>query len=338
MNVLTLNVGSSSLKFAAYACEGKEPRLLANGDMTADGEARPWHDVALLRELVPFDVVAHRIVHGGPWLRAHCLIDGQVLERIESAADFAPLHVPSALRWIRLAQEAFPRARQVACLDTAFHHPLPDLARFFPVPYEWRALGVERFGFHGLSCESILLQLSEIPSRLVIAHLGSGASLTALQDGRSIDTSMGMTPSGGIMMGTRPGDLDPGILLFLLRQQHVGLDELEHGIEHESGLLGLSHESADLRDLVHGEPRPLAQLAMEHFAQQIARKCAAFAVTLGGLDALVFTGGIGEHYEPIRERVTSLLRPCFPYVVIHVLPSQENRVMARHAMRLTAIV
>ncbi|HEY9131966.1 MAG TPA: acetate/propionate family kinase [Dyella sp.] len=335
MKLLVLNVGSSSLKFGAYADIGKEPRLLAEGVM-ADGEASPWHDVPSLHDLGTFDVVAHRIVHGGPWLRDHCLIDRQVVERIEAAADFAPLHVPAALRWIRRAQEAFPRARQVACLDTAFHYPLPDLSRFFPLPYAWRALGIERFGFHGLSCESILHQLNDVPSRLVIAHLGGGASLTALQDGRSVDTSMGMTPAGGFMMGTRSGDIDPGILLFLMRKHGMGLDELEHGLERESGLRGLSNESADIRELMRNGAKPLAELAVEHFARDIARWSAAFAVVLGGLDTLIFTGGIGEHHAPTRDRVTALLRPCFPLVDIHVLPSQENHAMARHAMRLAA--
>lgn len=357
MNILALNVGSSSLKFSVYAVDSAHPRLLVEGDMSTgddhplmryrehgqmfesrieDGDA-PWEKVPSLRDLVPFDVVAHRVVHGGPWLREHCLIDSQVLVRIEQAATFAPLHVPPALRWIRRSQADFPRARHVACLDTAFHHPLPEIARVLPVPHAWQEQGVERFGFHGLSCESILAQMPELAPRLVIAHLGSGASLTAVKQGRSVDTSMGMTPTGGIIMGTRPGDLDPGVLLYLLRKGHMSSSELERQLEHEAGLRGLSNQSADVRELSDANAGPLAGLALEHFAQSVARQTAGFAVVLGGLDLLVFTGGIGEHHSQTRDRVVALLRPCFPALMTQTLPSQENHIMARHAWRLTAI-
>lgn len=358
MNVLTLNVGSSSLKFGIYRVESDTPQSVAEGEIDTHGEHRllryhhgsaaTEHELAgdsdaaaldalrKLAETAPIDAVAHRVVHGGPWLREHCLIDQAVMEKIEAASSFAPLHVPAALAWIRHAARALPHTPQVACFDTAFHHGLPDTARILPLPHEWLAKGVERYGFHGLSCESILEQLESVPGRLIIAHLGSGASLTAVREGKSVDTSMGMTPTGGIIMGTRPGDVDPGALLFLLREGHVGPRELEDLLEHRSGLRGISDLSADVRELTRATNHPFAALALEQFALSVAKQAAALAVVLGGVDLLVFTGGIGEHDVATRHRVTNLLAPCFPSLQSRVLPARENRVMAAHAARLAA--
>ena len=358
MNVLALNVGSSSLKFGIYRVDADRPQSEAEGEIDIHGERRELRyqrpsgvtryelagegDAAALDALkkiageAPMDVIVHRVVHGGPWLREHCLIDAAVMKKIESAASFAPLHVPAALAWIRHATKAFPNARQVACFDTAFHNGLPDTSRILPLPHEWLEKGVQRYGFHGLSCESILAQMESIPARLIIAHLGSGASLTAVHDGKSIDTSMGMTPTGGIIMGTRPGDIDPGVMLFLLREGHLGLRELEDLLEHRSGLRGISDLSADVRELASAKDHPLAALALEQFALSVAREVAGMAVVLGGVDLLVFTGGIGEHDAATRDRVMGLLAPCFASLTSRVLPSQENQVMAAHAARLAA--
>lgn len=356
MKVLCLNVGSSSLKFGIYRVAAGETQAVAEGEIDVRGEHRQLRyqqgaetitqtlssdsdAVALdaLQQLAgdaPIDAVAHRIVHGGPWLREHCLIDEAVTKKIEAAASFAPLHVPAALEWVRHAIQALPRARQVACFDTAFHRHLPDTARVLPLPHELLAQGVQRYGFHGLSCESILAQMESVPARMIIAHLGSGASLTAVRDGRSIDTSMGMTPTGGIIMGTRPGDLDPGVLLFLLREGHTDTRELEDLLEHRSGLRGISDLSADVRELSDAKGNPLAALALAQFALSVAKQAAGMAVVLGGIDLLVFTGGIGEHDAASRDRVVAHLLPCFPALQTRVLPSQENRVMATHAARL----
>ena len=361
MNILTLNVGSSSLKFGIYQATTSEPMLIAEGSVDSAGAQHTlryrscdeWKtlpfdgraDTEALRNLLalpplvslaPPAVVAHRIVHGGLALREHAVIDPKVLASIEAAASFAPLHVPPALAWLHRTREVLPDATQVACLDTAFHHPLPDLARVLPVPHELQREGVERFGFHGLSCESILAQLESPPSRLVIAHLGSGASLTAVRQGRSVDTSMGMTPTGGIIMGTRPGDLDPGVLLFLLRERHCDAAQLQDLLEHRSGLRGISGLTADVRALADTGDQPRACLALEQFALSVAKQAAAMAVVLDGLDLLVFTGGIGEHHAPTREHVIARLRPLLPGLQTCVLPSRENLVMARHAVRLLA--
>lgn len=354
MNILALNVGSSSLKFGIYGSSGMAVAPTVEGDVDLKARRIRHHGNAGEGELSfggggcdealgalaglasegTIDVVVHRVVHGGPGLREHCLIDDAVLKKIQQAASFAPLHVPAALTWIHGAMQVFPRATQVACFDTAFHYPLPELARVLPVPGEWRERGVERFGFHGLSCESILAQLGTPPARLVIAHLGSGASLTAVRDGRSVDTTMGMTPTGGIIMGTRPGDIDPGVLLFLLRQGHCSPSELDDLLEHRCGLKGISGVSADARELSAMPGHPMARLALEQFALSVARHAAGLAIVLGGMDLLVFTGGIGEHDTSMRERIIQLLRPCFPSLVTRVLPAQENLAMARHAVRL----
>jgi acetate kinase len=192
--------------------------------------------------------IGHRIVHGGPRLRQHCLIDDSVLRELEAASVFAPLHIPSALSVIRVARQHFPGLPQVACFDTAFHAELAEVARVLPVSKELQSEGIQRYGFHGLSCESIVHQLAKaLPNRLVIAHLGNGASVTAVKSGRSIDTSMGLTPTGGVIMGTRSGDLDPGVLVYLMREKKFDAAMLE--VDHRSGLLGISGLSSDMRRL-----------------------------------------------------------------------------------------
>ncbi len=187
-------------------------------------------------------------MHGGPQLRRHCLIDDPVLRQLEAATAFAPLHIPPALAVIRFAQDHFRGIPQAACFDTAFHADLPDLARVLPIARDLQREGVQRYGFHGLSCESIVRQLAiDSPRRLIIAHLGNGASVTAVRDGRSIDTSMGLTPTGGVIMGTRSGDLDPGVLAYLMREKKFDAAGLEELVDHRSGLLGISGISSDMR-------------------------------------------------------------------------------------------
>ena len=358
MSILALNVGSSSLKFGVFEAHAPSRDGVLRGEIDRHGERTVlrWHEGEHAREMaidgsgdtaaqqalsridgmVPISAVVHRIVHGGMALREHCLIDDDVLAGIEQASSFAPLHVPPALAWIHHARRTWPHVAQVACFDTSFHYPLPELSRVLPVPRELESLGVQRFGFHGLSCESVLDQLVEVPSRLVIAHLGSGASITAIHHGRSVDTSMGMTPTGGIVMGTRPGDLDPGVLLFLLRQGHYTPDALEDLLEHRCGLKGMSGISADTRVLAKSLGEPRAALALAQFARSVARDIAGMAVVLGGLDLLVFTGGIGEHQPAMRDHVMALLALCFPALPHRVVPAQEEWVMARHAERLMA--
>ena len=328
MIVLTLNAGSSSLKFGLYRVEGTELATLMTGEteggvlraQDARGSALPGTPLpadtqeATLQEIVSLlaasslpapEAIGHRIVHGGPALRAHCLIDDDVMHRLEAACALSPLHGPSALAIIRLARKAWPQLPQAACFDTAFHAGMPDIARILPIAPELRAEGVQRYGFHGLSCESIVRQLGpDVPPRTIIAHLGSGASVTAVRDACSVDTSMGLTPSGGVVMATRSGDLDPGILIYLLRQQGIDGSVLEDLIDHRSGLLGVSGLSGDLRELRKAEPfNPDARLAIAMFCMSVAKVIAGMIVVLGGVDAIVFTGGIGEHDAAARDAI-----------------------------------
>ena len=248
--VLALNSGSSSLKFGLYRVSGSRTEELLSGTAEAIGDANgrfhardsqgsmltcdtasvPSQQDALVRigslldgSRLPAPVaIGHRIVHGGPKLRQHCLIDEPVMQQLVSAVAFAPLHTPSALSVIRFAQQHFSGLPQVACFDTTFHAAMPDVARVLPISRDLQSLGIQRYGFHGLSCESIVHQLAgSLPERLIIAHLGNGASVTAVKNGKSIDTSMGLTPSGGVIMGSRSGDLDPGVLIYLMREREV---------------------------------------------------------------------------------------------------------------------
>jgi acetate kinase len=251
--------------------------------------------------------IGHRIVHGGPKLRQHCLIDDAVLVQLEAATAFAPLHIPSALSVIRFAQRHFPGLPQAACFDTTFHAELPDVARVLPISKELLSEGIQRYGFHGLSCESIVRQLGNgLPNRLVIAHLGNGASVTAVKDGKSIDTSMGLTPTGGVLMGTRSGDLDPGILVYLMREKKFDAAMIEQLVDHRSGLLGISGVGSDMRRLHEAASSNAdARLAIAMFCYSVRKQVAAMIAALGGVDLLVFTGGIGENDVEARVEICS---------------------------------
>lgn len=327
--MLALNSGSSSLKFGLYRREQLETQLLLSGiaESTASGRVdflahdvsgRAVHEtdrlsdqndvlarvVQLLKDWnAPAPTcVGHRIVHGGPTLRAHCLINEAVLLVLDSAIAFAPLHMPAVLAVVRFAREHFANIPHAACLDTAFHTTMPSIARTLPLPESLRSAGIERYGFHGLSCESIVRQLGEdLPPRLIIAHLGNGSSITAVRDGHSIDTSMGLTPTGGVVMGTRSGDLDPGLLVYLMREKHFDADRIEDLVNHHAGLLALSGTTSDMRRLRSAaDDDASASLAIQLFGYSVAKQIAAMMTALRGADLLVFTGGIGENDERTR--------------------------------------
>ncbi len=332
MKVLALNCGSSSLKFALFDGEtrvqgGAVANLGAPGAHSTHAEAVN----ATLDALPAIDAVGHRLVHGGPRLFAPTLIDGGVLEQLRAALPFAPLHLPSAISGIEAVSARNPRLPQIACFDTAFHRALPEVARRFALPASIEALGVHRYGFHGLSYEWVVSQVGA-KGRMVIAHLGSGASMCAVKGGVSIDTTMGLTPAGGFMMGTRTGDLDPGVIFFLLEK--MSLVELKKLVERESGLLGVSGSTADMQALL-ASADPRAAFAVELFCYQARKAAAALVAALGGLDLLVFTGGIGERSEAIRSRICQGLAHLGPFEV-RVVAADEERVIARHAGRLLA--
>jgi acetate kinase len=382
--VLALNSGSSSLKFGLYRVGAAASHCLLSGEAENIGEAtalfhaEDGQGCELLRETqaVPDgraalvrvirllgggahpapQAIGHRIVHGGPALRAHCLIDTQVLQQLQACTGFAPLHTPAALAVIRQAGESFPGLPQVACLDTCFHARMPPEASTLALPRALREAGLRRYGFHGLSCESIVRQFgTAVPRRLIIAHLGNGASITAVQDGISIDTSMGLTPTGGLIMGTRSGDLDPGVLLHLMRERSWGHAAIEVLVDHQSGLLGISGLSSDMRTLhAAAGSNPQAALAITMFCQAAAKTIGAMATVLGGVDALVFTGGIGEHDAEVRAAIGTRLS-CFGIEldaalnrqhcgaistaasrgVVRVITSQEDEQIARHTRALS---
>jgi acetate kinase len=370
--VLALNSGSSSLKFGLYRVSPTKAELLLTGEAESIGEdgsefhAQDLPNNARLAETAPIPTqreaiarigkfladsgapapvaIGHRVVHGGPKLRQHCLIDGKVMQLLDAASAFAPLHTPVALSVIRFARKHFPALPQIACFDTTFHFDLPDIARVLPIPRELQFEGIQRYGFHGLSCESILHQLGDDPpTRLIIAHLGNGASITAVGNGKSIDTSMGMTPSGGLVMGTRSGEIDPGVLIYLMREKKLDAAMLEDVIDHRSGLAGISGISSDMRRLHEAASTNVdARLAIEIFCYSVRKQIAAMIAVLGGVDLIVFTGGIGENDRQVREVVCAGLEWAgvvieakranlsTPRCAVRVLPSREDEQIARH--------
>ena len=381
--ILALNSGSSSLKFGLYRVGPTRVKVLLTGEAESIGDkegkfvARDSRDEVLLSETAPAptqreaivriarlltDVkmpapvaVGHRIVHGGPKLRRHCLIDDEVLRQLGAASAFAPLHIPSALSVIAFAREHFAAATQVACFDTAFHVDLPEVARVLPILKELQFEGIQRYGFHGLSCGSIVRQLgNDLPDRLIIAHLGNGASVTAVKAGKSIDTSMGLTPSGGVIMGTRSGDLDPGVLIYLMREKQFNAAMLEELIDRRSGLLGISGVDGDMRRLHDAASSDTdARLAIQMFCYSVRKEVAAMIAALDGVDLVVFTGGIGENDEEVRAAIcrglswigvgvgeagkvaaNNLVNDPTSRSYVRVLPSQEDEQIARRTWEM----
>lgn len=325
MLVLVLNPGSSSLKAAVLEPPDLTP--LAQVELDLGFDASRGADIGAVvvatLDAVRSDVdpaliaaVGYRVVHGGTRFTGPVRIDDDVLAAIDGLADLAPLHNGLAAATIRAGRAALPGAIHVASFDTAFHAFLPEDAIRYAVPAQWAdAWGVRRYGFHGLSvewatrCTAWLLERPVADLRLVVAHLGSGCSVTAVAGGRSVDTSMGMTPLEGLVMGTRAGSLDPGILLALLRAGHRSVDELAEDLDHRSGLLGLSGRSSDVRVLLAAEAGgdDAARLALAVFVRRAAAGIAAAATAVDRLDAIVFTGGIGAHAGPIRRRIVGRL-------------------------------
>ncbi|MGD9896988.1 MAG: acetate/propionate family kinase [Candidatus Methylacidiphilaceae bacterium] len=336
--ILTINSGSTSLKFALFQMASSEKRLISGkldhigGD---DGlcEARdaqgttiwqerlalPDHRTGLARffswleSVSPssgLGAVGHRLVHGGPAFGAPRLLTSPVLHALQDLSGLAPDHLPHELEAVRSIRKLKPDLPQVACFDTAFHRTIPFSARTYALPLALRKEGLIRYGFHGISCEYVLSVLEKVlpPDRLrgriVVAHLGGGASMTALLGAKSIDTTMGFTPTSGLVMGTRCGDIDPGIVLYLLRERGLRLTTVARLLSEESGLLALSESSGDMRDLLAAEARDeKAAAAVEIFCYQARKFLGSLSAALGGLDLLVFTGGIGENSSEIRERI-----------------------------------
>jgi acetate kinase len=384
--ILALNAGSSSVKFQLFAIAGDQlerelkgqvdgigvkPRLVATGaagdtlvDRALEGAAGADLPGALaslggwLREHLDGALpvaFGHRVVHGGPDFARAVLIDDAAIAALERLVPLAPLHQPNNLTPIKAVRELLPGVPQVACFDTAFHRSHGELADRYALPEPLYAEGVRRYGFHGLSYEYIARTLPDVApevagGRVVAAHLGSGASLCAMRGGRSVDSTMGFTALDGLPMGTRPGAIDPGVVLYLIERKGMDLDSVTRMLYHDCGLKGLSGISNDVRELVASDA-PGARLALEYFAYRIAKEVAALASVLEGLDALVFTAGIGENSPRVRSDVCRRLAWLgvaldedanargenrisheSSALAVHVVPTDEERMIALHTL------
>jgi acetate kinase len=397
VHILVINSGSSSIKFSIFEGAQKPtswPRPLFTGEITgmggphlgytlrdANGQELSSADpqkadpMKLLQDAIsrpgmpPIDAVGYRVVHPGALLDRHQRITDQVLKDLEQAVVFAPLHDPEAITLIRDMMNRFPQARHYACFDTIFHQTMPAEASTYAIPVAYRRQGVRRYGFHGLSCEAVVDDIraaadGPFPHHMIIAHLGSGCSVTALVDGRSVDNTMGLTPTGGVVMGTRPGDLDPGLVLYLLRQAEgdrvSAMNSVETVLNHQAGMVALSGQPNDMRATRKAakEGSADARLALDVFTRSVRKAIGAFAWLMGGLDAVVFTGGIGEHDVQSRAEILRGLENCGVIldteanqadgdnlrrvsspdskVALWVVTAQEDRMIAVHVGQMEA--
>src|SRR5580658_5239206 len=390
--VLVLNSGSSSIKFSVYEAGDGERRKLHEGAVDgigtdlgkfwikdANGKKLVDQTPALPTRAVAFALVAdalhsgdfaapaaigHRMVSGGPTVQDNQLITPALIDEMERYTAFAPLHTPIAVYIMREALRLIPGVPNFVCLDSYFHRTMPEVAKHMPIPEEYSDMGVRRYGAHGISYESIVYQLEpNVPGKLIVAHLGNGASISAIRNGQCIDTSMGLTPTGGLISGTRTGDIDPGVLIFILRKiaettgsAAAAADQLEAVANNKSGLLGVSELSNDMRDLreaiVAGNAK--ARLAVDKFCWTIARWIGSYVAELNGLDMLVFTGGIGENDMASRAEIcaelgalgivldadrnnvrgAAIISAENSPVTVRVIPPEEDLIIVNHVLRL----
>ena len=380
-SVLVLNSGSSSIKFGLFDIAASEPALLCKG-LLDEHEAKPRLVVKspagedlfetqrntadgghLFADVLGFieehfgkghlRAIGHRVVHGGPDYSGPIELTNDVYAKLEALTPLAPLHQPRCLEPVRTIGAIRPELMQIACFDTAFHHGITPPANRFAIPRRFEERGIRRYGFHGLSFDYVAGRLAEIApelaaKRTVIAHLGNGASLCALHMGRSVDTTMGLTPLDGLVMGTRSGTIDPGVLLYLQQHEKMSVEDVQHLLYHQSGLLGVSGISADMRTLLASR-ESAARDAVDLFTFRAAQEVAMMATTLGGLDCLVFTGGIGEHAAEIRsvigdrlawlgvridaaanDAMRERISAADSTVDVFVIPTNEELTIARH--------
>ncbi len=382
-HILCLNSGSSSIKFALYDFVSGE-KLVVKGAIERIGMAGSWlwlqdasgkrlmdriqdfptHGAAVKtlftsvmedNQLPKPDGIGHRVVHGGPHHTRHEIVTPDLILTLRRLIPFAPLHLPPEILGIDAVIEEFPDLGQVVCFDTAFHRSIPEVARRFPLPRSLWHEGVYRYGFHGLSYEYIVHKLGDdARGRIIVAHLGNGASMTALRDGRSVDTTMGFTPTAGLMMGTRCGDLDPGLLVYLIEEKGYSAGQLSQLLNHRSGLIGVSGISSDMKALLEKRDTDShAGMAIEMFCYQARKSIGALATVLGGLDGVVFTGGIGERAAPVRELIceglehlgicldlernenhSEIISADGSSCTVQVIPTNEDLVIARHTRSL----
>jgi acetate kinase len=364
MRVLSINCGSSSLKYALFDVEPASEREAARGSVDRIGSAIPDHAAAIRSVLDEIDrrgdpkpeAIGHRVVHGGAQHSGPAPVDGALLDALRQLVAFAPLHLPPEIDAMEAVARQWPDRPQVACFDTAFHRTLSAVAQRYALPEREDREGLRRYGFHGLSYEYVVAEVGAATlGRAVLAHLGNGASMAAVRDGRSVDTTMGFSPTGGLVMGTRLGDADPGLLVHWLQpgRDAKALDDL---VNRRSGLLGVSGTTADVRDLLaRRDSDPRAALAIDVFTWSARKWVGAMAATLGGIDTLVFTGGIGEHAGAVRAEIASGLEHLGVRIdearnarsdavvsvdgaacTVRVVKTNEERMVARHTERLVS--
>jgi len=386
--ILALNTGSSSIKFSLYEI-GEAERLVFTGSLSRIGSTGTMflvqdaqgntlvsesvtakhHDaasdylfswIASQGDVFKLDAVGHRIVHGGPLYSLPQRVTPELIASLETMTPYAPEHLPQAINAVKYIAKLFPDTLQVTCFDTSFHSAMPPIARLYALPESIRREGVQRYGFHGLSYEYILLELRRqqglqvLQKKMIFAHLGHGASMAAVKNGNSIETTMGFSPAGGLMMSTRTGDLDPGVILFLLQQDKMTPAAIKEMVNRRSGLLGVSGITDDMRELLDAEDSDdHAREAVALFCYQARKYIGALSAVLGGLDTLVFTGGIGEHSPEIRSRIctgleflgvrideeknrtnSSLISLENSHVEILIMRTNEELMIVRHTMNM----
>ena len=344
-HILTINAGSSSVRFAVFSSGTRPARLFAGKMERIGGEAVAATADRLAQELqaqaaiAAPDAIGHRVVHGMQHSRPE-RVSPVLLAELRRIASLDPEHLPREIELIEAMQGRYPEVAQVACFDTAFHRGMPAQATLLPIPRRFAAKGVQRYGFHGLSYTFLMQELARLGDaaaargRVILAHLGSGASMAAVRDGRCIDTSMGFTPAAGLVMGTRSGDLDPGLASFLMQSESMNAAQFQKMVNEESGLIGLSESSADVRDLLEredGDSRAREALAI--FCYQAKKWIGAYTAALGGLDTLVFAGGIGENAAVVRQRICDGLQ-CLG---IELDEAQNDRHEARISIGRVAV-
>ncbi len=386
-SILTINGGSSSIKFAIYG-SGKSltrklsghidrigqpnTRLSFTDPMTGEPDTTPVdaHDFpSAVNSLMDWlekqpiftriNAVGHRVVHGMEHTEPEQITPALIAD-LRRISAYDPDHLPAEIDLIEIIQQRHPKLPQIACFDTAFHRTMPRVAQLLPIPRRFDAKGIRRYGFHGLSYAYLMDQLAQLAGdevahgRVILAHLGSGASLAAVKDGKSIDTSMGFTPTGGVPMSTRPGDLDPGVAWYLMQSETLTPTQFNHLINHESGLLGISETTSDMQDLLARQTDDIrAAEAVDLFCYQIKKFIGAYAAVLGGLETLIFSGGIGEHAPEVRARIchgltflgidldekrnadnANVISTDTSRVTVRVIPTDEEKMIAQTVYRL----
>lgn len=323
--ILTCNAGSNNTKLAAFDMKTLERKGHTTSHTSMDAEK--W--LCSIGSIGDVSAIGHRVVHGGRDFIQPTHISPDVLDKLKAYVPLAPLHQPAAIKLIEETQRLYPKVPQIACFDTAFHHTMPDLQRRFALPPHFYDEGVMRYGFHGLSYQHIADVMPEElhDKRVIAAHLGGGASACAMHKRQSVASTMGFSTLNGLMMGTRSGALDPGVLLYLLQEKNMTTQELSDLLYHESGLKGVSGISGDMQTLLASKGRA-PHLAVTLFCLAAAKEIAGLIPGLGGLDALIYTGGIGEHAETVRNKITALLH-WLGEIPVYVIPTDEELVMAQ---------